>query len=240
MKNSLAAANDERYRGHINLCEIDLSGQKAITEARVLIAGAGGLGSPVALYLAAAGVGTIGIADADTVSLSNLQRQIMHGMPDVGLPKVESAARAMKRINPDVDVEIHNVFLSHDNAAAIIERYDVVADCTDRFATRLLVSDVCRELGKPMVHAAVERFRGQLFTQTPGSSTFRDIFGTEERQTDECGCAATGILNTVVGVAGSLQATEVIKIIAGTGEVLVNRLLTFDTLTMSFDVFNLG
>lgn len=229
-----------RYSGHINLCEIDLPGQKAIRSSRVLIIGAGGLGSPVALYLAAAGVGTIGVVDADTVSLSNLQRQIMHGTPDIGLPKAESAAHAMKRINPDVEVEIHQVFLTPENSARLIEPYDVIADCTDKFDTRLMISDQCRVSGKPMVHAAVERFRGQLFTQKPGTATFRDIFGDKPQVGEECGCAATGILNTVVGVAGSLQATEVIKVITGTGDLLTDRLLVFDTITMTFDIFTLG
>lgn len=238
MKNQIGAESRQRYAGHINLCEIDLPGQVAIRRARVLIIGAGGLGSPVALYLAAAGVGTIGIADGDTVSLSNLQRQIMHGTADVGLPKVESASRAMHRINPETVIELHRQYVTPGNAADLIGAYDVVADCTDRFETRLLVSDTCHELGKPMAHAAVARWGGQLFTQMPGLATFRDIFGSEPRR-DECGCAVAGILNTVVGIAGSLQATEVIKVITGAGDTLAGRLLTFDALTMSFATFDL-
>lgn len=227
-----------RYSGHINLCEIDLPGQQALLRARVLIIGAGGLGSPVALYLAAAGVGTIGLADADTVSLSNLQRQIMHGTPDIGTPKIESADRAMKRINPGVVTELHNLFVTPENASGLISTYDVVADCTDRFGTRLLVSDTCRRLEVPMVHAAVERFSGQVFTQMPGTATFRDIFGDEPRVT-ETSCSINGILNTVVGIAGSIQATEIIKVITGAGDLLTNRLLTFDTIEMEFNTFSL-
>lgn len=231
--------DDTRYSGHINLCEIDLPGQEAIRSARILIIGLGGLGSPVALYLAAAGAGTLGLADADTVSLSNLQRQIIHTTADIGRPKIESAASSIKAVNPDVTVELLPGFITSGNAAAIIGRYDVVADCTDSFATRLLVSDTCRELAKPMVHAAVERFRGQVFTQMPSTASFRDIFGTEPRR-DECGCAATGILNTVVGIAGSLQATEIIKVITGAGDLLTDRLLTFDTVTMDFNIFDVS
>lgn len=227
-----------RYSGHINLKEIGRAGQQAIQHARVLIAGAGGLGSPVALYLAAAGVGTIGIADADTVGLSNLQRQIIHGTPDLALPKAESASRAMTRINPFVTTVIHNTFINTDNCESIIGAYDVVADCTDRFATRLLVSDTCHRLGKSMVHAAVEHFRGQVFTQMPGSATFRDIFGDDQKIPDT-GCALKGILNTVVGVAGSLQATEVLKVITGAGNLLVDRLLVFDALAMDFNLYDL-
>ncbi len=231
--------NGCRYAGHVNLCEIDLPGQNAIRKARVLIIGAGGLGSPVALYLAAAGIGKIGIVDADTVSLSNLQRQIMHGTPDIGSLKAESAARAMRRINPEVEIAVHPVFFTRENGGSLMEEYDVVADCTDRFETRLLISDLCREVGRPMVHAAVERFRGQLFTQKSGTACFRDIFGDEPQQEADCGCAATGILNTVVGIAGSLQATEVLKVITGAGDLLTDRLLVFDTITMSFEVFAL-
>lgn len=230
----------ERYMGHLNLCEIDLPGQKAISEARVLIIGAGGLGSPVALYLAAAGVGTIGICDADTVSLSNLQRQIMHGTPDIGTPKVESAVRAICRINPEVKVEPIAGFVTADNAAGLVGCYDVVADCTDRFATRLLVSDTCAATATPMVHAAVARFRGQVFTQMPGTATFRDIFGTEpQAEGDECGCARAGILNTVVGIAGTIQATEVIKVITRAGDLLADTLLTFDAITMTFERYDM-
>lgn len=230
---------NERYKGHLNLCEIDLSGQRAISSARVLIAGAGGLGSPVALYLAAAGVGTIGIADADTVSISNLQRQIMHGTADVGSRKTDSARRAMERINPAVRVVEHPMMIDTENIVTLLDGYDVVADCTDNFATRLLLSDTCARMGRPLAYAAVDRFSGQIFTQLPGHRTLRDIFGPESRDAADCGCARRGILNAAVGVAGSLQAAEVIKIITGAGDMLVDRLLTFDLITMDFNVFDL-
>ncbi|MCM1028379.1 MAG: HesA/MoeB/ThiF family protein [Pseudoflavonifractor sp.] len=231
---------NNRYLGHLNLCEIDLPGQQAIRSARVLIIGAGGLGSPVALYLAAAGVGTIGLADNDTVSLSNLQRQIIHGTPDLGANKIESARRAMVRINPEVEVILHPTLVTPTNANDLISQYDFIADCTDRFASRLLISDTCHALGKTMAHAAVARFSGQAFTQTSTSKTFRDIFGYTEEERTDCGCALNGILNTVVGIAGTIQATEIVKAIVGTGDLLVNRLLIFDALTMTFTTLSLN
>lgn len=224
----------QRYRGHISLCEIDFTGQQALLHARVLIVGAGGLGSPVALYLAGAGVGTIGIVDADTVSLSNLQRQIMHGTPDLGRLKVESARESMLHINPDVTVETHHCFLTPENAADIIGAYDIVADCTDNFTVRLLISDTCERLGKPYAYAAVSRFSGQLFTHLPGTATYRTIFNDADSAPEETSCAINGILNTVVGVVGSLQATEIVKYLTHTGDLLTNRLLLFDAITMEF------
>lgn len=227
-----------RYRGHLSLCEIDLAGQKRIAGSRVLVVGAGGLGSPVALYLAAAGIGTIGIVDPDTVSLSNLQRQVMHGTPDIGTPKADSARRAMQRINPEVRVETHPVFLDPDNAPDIIGEYGMVVDCTDNMAARLVIDDTCRALGKPYVYGAVRRFGGQIFTHMPGTMGYRDIFSPDPSvPVDELPCAVDGVLNTVVGVIGTLQATEVVKWAAGTGDLLTDRLLTFDAITMRFEEF---
>lgn len=225
----------KRYRGHISLCEIDLPGQKAIVAGRVLVVGVGGLGSPVALYLAAAGVGHIGIVDADTVSLSNLQRQILHGTTDIGRPKTESARDAMLRVNPASEVTMYPFFLDEDNAESVIADYDIVVDCTDNFDARLLINDTCVRMGKPFVFGAVSRFTGQVFTHLPGTADFRAIFGDEQLETGQP-CAITGILNTVVGVIGSLQATEVIKYIVHTGDLLANRLLLFDAITMTFRI----
>ncbi|MDE6555531.1 MAG: HesA/MoeB/ThiF family protein [Duncaniella sp.] len=227
-----------RYRGHISLCEIDLPGQQRLRDSRVLIVGAGGLGSPVGLYLAAAGVGTIGIVDADAVSLSNLQRQIMHGTPDIGRLKAESARDAMLRINPAVNVELHTLFIDSDNAAGIMRNYDVVVDCTDNISTRLLINDECLRLGLPFVFGAVRRFGGQIFTHRPGTADYRSIFGNEAAG-DDFPCAVDGVLNTVVGITGSIQATEVIKLIVGTGDLLTDRLLTFDSITMTFNIFDI-
>lgn len=238
MSDAYSGIDRTRYRGHLSLCEIDLAGQKRIAGSRVLVVGAGGLGSPVALYLAAAGIGTIGIVEPDTVSLSNLQRQVMHGTPDIGTPKADSARRAMQRINPEVRVETHPVFLDPDNAPDIIGEYGMVVDCTDNMAARLVIDDTCRALGKPYVYGAVRRFGGQIFTHLPGTMGYRDIFSPDPSvPVDELPCAIDGVLNTVVGVIGTLQATEVVKWAAGTGDLLTDRLLTFDAITMRFEEF---
>lgn len=238
MSDAYSGIDRTRYRGHLSLCEIDLTGQKRIAGSRVLVVGAGGLGSPVALYLAAAGIGTIGIVDPDTVSLSNLQRQVMHGTPDIGTPKADSARRAMQRINPEVRVETHPVFLDPDNAPDIIGEYGMVVDCTDNMAARLVIDDTCRALGRPYVYGAVRRFGGQIFTHLPGTMGYRDIFSPDPSvPVDELPCAIDGVLNTVVGVIGTLQATEVVKWAAGTGDLLTDRLLTFDAITMRFEEF---
>ncbi len=227
-----------RYKGHLSLPEVGPSGQQRLAATRVLVVGAGGLGSPVALYLGAAGVGTLGIADADTVSLSNLQRQIMHGTADIGTSKAESAKRAVTRINPGVDVRLHKQYLTPADARDIIGGYDIVMDCTDNMAARLVIDDTCRALGKPYVHGAVRRFGGQIFTRVPGSPGYRDIFAPDpDAPVDELPCAVDGVLNTVVGVIGTLQATEAVKWATGAGDLLTGRLLTFDALTMKFEEF---
>lgn len=235
MMNSIL--NDDtavRYSGHRALCEIDLSGQKAIERGRVLVVGAGGLGSPVCLYLAAAGVGTIGVVDADTVALSNLQRQIIHHTGDVGHGKAESAAAKMRKLNPHVEVVAYAAMLTEANAAELVGAYDVVVDCTDNFATRLLVSDTCVAKGKPVVYGAVQRMAGMVFTYLPPEGAdYRTWFGTEPPGM-VCSCAADGILNTLPGVVGALQATEVVKLLAHTGDLLDRRLLLFDAATMTF------
>lgn len=232
---SFSKEEQKRYRGHISLCEIDLPGQEAIVAGRVLVVGAGGLGSPVSLYLAAAGVGHIGLVDADTVSLSNLQRQIIHGTGDIGRPKTESAREAMLRVNPGIEVATYPLYLTADNAETIIGKYDIVVDCTDNFDARLLINDACVRMGKPFVFGAVSRFTGQIFTHLPGTADFRTFFGDESLETGQP-CAVTGILNTVVGVVGSLQATEVVKYLVHTGDLLTNRLLLFDAVAMTFRV----
>lgn len=222
-----------RYSGHRALCEIDLPGQRAIERGRVLVVGAGGLGSPVCLYLAAAGVGTIGIVDADTVSLSNLQRQIIHHTSDIGRPKVESAAVKMKAINPHVNVVAVGEMLTPGNASSLVAGYDIVVDCTDNFDTRLLVNDTCVALGTPMVYGAVQRMAGQIFTYLPGGADYRAWFGCRP-PSQEQPCSVNGVMNTVVGVIGTLQATEVIKYLSHAGDLLDCRLLMFDAVTMTF------
>lgn len=222
-----------RYSGHRALCEIDLPGQRAIERGRVLVVGAGGLGSPVCLYLAAAGVGTIGIVDADTVSLSNLQRQIIHHTSDIGRPKVESAAVKIKAINPHVNVVTVGEMLTSRNSSSLVEGYDIVVDCTDNFDTRLLVNDTCVALGTPMVYGAVQRMAGQIFTYLPGGADYRAWFGCRP-PSQEQPCSVNGVMNTVVGVIGTLQATEVIKYLSHAGDLLDCRLLMFDAVTMTF------
>lgn len=228
----------KRYQGHISLCEIDLPGQMAISRSRILIVGAGGLGSPVALYLASAGVGNIGIIDADKVSMGNLQRQIMHSTPDVGIPKVLSAKKKLESLNPNVNVTTYEYFLTDQNAAGIFADYDLIIDCTDNFDTRLLISDTCVAIGKPFIFGGVMRFSGQVFTHLPGTADFRTFFGDEMPELTES-CELTGILNSVVGVVGSLQATEAIKYIAGIGDLLTDKLLLFDAITMQFNILEI-
>lgn len=227
-----------RYRGHLSLCEIDLPGQQRLASARVLVVGAGGLGSPVCLYLAAAGVGTIDIIDPDTVSLSNLQRQVIHSTADLGRPKAESARDAILAINPDVKVALHQEYLTPENAPALIGAADITVDCTDNLEARLVINDTCLSLGRPYVFGAVRRFGGQIFTHVPGSADYRKIFEPDpSTPVEDLPCAIDGVLNTVVGVIGSLQATEVVKYLVGFGDPLTDRLLTFDAITMNFNTF---
>lgn len=228
--------NTERYKGHISLPEIGPEGQQAIADATVAVVGAGGLGSACLIYLAAAGVGTLRIIDGDTVSESNLQRQVIHTQQAVGALKVESAAASVRRINSAIRVDTFAGRLTRDNAERLLGGAAVVLDCTDSFSSRMLVSDECSRLGLRYVYGAVARWSGHLFTHIPGSAGFRDIFGTEEAEA-YMSCSVRGVLNTLVGTVGTLQATEAVKLITGAGEPLVNRLLTIDLLTMDFHTF---
>jgi adenylyltransferase/sulfurtransferase len=233
----------ERYARHIVLREVGGPGQAALQRARVLVIGAGGLGAPVLLYLAAAGVGTLGVVDDDTVSLSNLQRQVIHGTPDLGRPKVESAAEAIRRLNPNVAIEAHPERLTAKNALDLISRYDIVADGSDNFATRYLVSDACFFAQKPLVTAAVGPFDGTLTTLRPHqrnakgepNPTYRCLFPEPPPPGTVPTCSEVGILGALPGVLGSLMAFEVIREIVGFGEGLVGRLLMFDARSMRFE-----
>ena len=233
----------ERYARHIVLREVGGPGQAALKRARVLVVGAGGLGAPVLLYLAAAGVGTLGIVDDDTVSLSNLQRQVIHGTPEIGDPKVESAAAAIARLNPHVGVERHAVRLAAANALALIGQYDLVADGSDNFATRYLVSDACYLAKRPLVTAAVGSFDGTLTTiraheRAPGGApnpTYRCLFPEPPPAGSVPACAEAGVLGALTGVLGSLMALETIREIVGFGEGLVGRLLMVDARSMRFE-----
>jgi len=233
----------ERYARHIVLREVGGPGQLALQRAQVLVIGAGGLGAPVLLYLAAAGVGTLGVVDDDAVSLSNLQRQVIHGTPDLGRPKVDSAAAVIGRLNPNVAIEPHGVRLSAANALDLIGRYDVVADGSDNFATRYLVSDACYFAKKPLVTAAVGSFDGTLTTirahergrDGRPNPTYRCLFPEPPPAGTVPACAEAGILGALTGILGSLMALEVIREIVGFGEGLVGRLLMLDARSLRFE-----
>lgn len=240
---SLSPEEIERYARHLVLREIGGPGQQKLKAARVLVVGAGGLGAPLLQYLAAAGVGTIGIVDNDAVSLSNLQRQIIHETYGVGRLKVESAGEAIARLNPHVRVEQHAMRLTEDNARALIARYDVIADGSDNFGTRYLVSDACFYEKKPLVTAAVGGFDASLTTLRPFEAgadgapnpTYRCLFPEPPPPGTVPSCEEAGILGALTGVAGSMMALEVIREIVGFGEGLVGRLLLIDTLAMRFE-----
>ena len=223
----------ERYSRHIILKEIGVKGQKKLLNASVLIIGAGGLGAPAALYLAAAGVGKIGIVDADVVDLSNLQRQVIHTTEDIGKPKVESAAETMRAINPDVEVVTHRDFVSSYNIRELIRGYDFVLDGTDNFPAKFLINDACVMENKPFSHAGIIRFKGQLMTVVPGEGPcYRCVFKNPPPPDAVPTCKQAGVI-------GSLQAMEAVKFITGTGELLIGKLLTYDALKMEFHTIKL-
>lgn len=230
----------ERYSRHIILKEIGVKGQKKLMNGSVLIIGAGGLGAPAAMYLAAAGVGKIGIADADVVDLSNLQRQIIHTTADVGRPKVESAAETMRAINPDVEVVTYREFISSANIMDIIKDYDFVLDGTDNFPAKFLINDACVMADKPFSHAGILRFKGQLMTVIPHQSPcYRCVFKTMPPKDAIPTCKQAGVIGAMAGVIGSLQALEAVKFLTGAGQLLTGKLLTFDALTMKFHTVKL-
>jgi len=236
----------ERYARHIVLREVGGPGQAALGRARVLVIGAGGLGAPALMYLAAAGVGTLGVIDDDTVALSNLQRQVIHGTPDIGTPKVASAANAIQKLNPHVTAAAHDERLTAANALALVSAYDIVADGSDNFATRYLVSDACYLAKKPLVTAAVGTFDGTLTTirahehgkDGKPNPTYRCLFPEPPPPGTVPACAEAGILGALTGVLGSMMALEVIREIVGFGEGLVRRLLMVDARAMRFETLN--
>ncbi|MDR2632180.1 MAG: molybdopterin-synthase adenylyltransferase MoeB [Treponema sp.] len=227
----------ERYSRHIILKEVGVKGQKKLMEGRVLIIGAGGLGAPAAMYLAAAGVGTIGIADADVVDLSNLQRQIIHATKDIGKPKVQSAKETMQEMNRDVEVVSYHEWINASNITDIIndKNYDVIIDGTDNFPVKFLINDACVMLKKPFVHAGIIRFRGQLLTYIPGKGPcYRCVFQNPPPPDAVPTCRQAGVLGVMGGVIGTLQATEALKYLLGLSGLLNGFLLTYDALTMEF------
>lgn len=242
----MAMSSDEieRYARHLVLRDVGGPGQNKLRAARVLVIGAGGLGAPLIQYLAAAGIGTIGIVDDDVVSLSNLQRQVIHGTPEVGALKTASAAKAVERLNPHVAVESHVVRLTEANARALVRDYDIVADGSDNFATRYALSDACFTEGKPLVTAALGQFDASLTTiraheigrdGTP-NPTYRCLFPDAPPPGAVPTCAEAGVLGALAGMMGSMMALEVIREIVGFGESLVGRLLMVDALSMRFEV----
>lgn len=228
-----------RYSRHIIMPQVGPAGQRKLMEARVLVVGAGGLGGPAALYLALAGVGTIGIVDFDTVDISNLQRQVLHQNADVGRPKVVSAKETLTSYNPDVNVIAHNTPITSDNALAIMPDYDIIVNGADNFTTRYLVNDAAYFTGKTLVDGSILLFDGQATVFVPGSGCYRCLFPAPPPPGLVPNCAEAGVLGALTGVMGSIQAIEVIKQVLGLGESLVSRLLLFDALSMEFRVVKL-
>lgn len=225
----------ERYSRHIILKEVGAKGQKKLLNAKVLIIGAGGLGAPAAMYLAAAGIGTIGIADADEVDLSNLQRQIIHQTKDVGKPKVESAKETMEAMNPDVKVVTYHEFITSENILDIIKDYDFIIDGTDNFPAKFLINDACVMAKKPFSHAGIIRFQGQLMTYVPGQGPcYRCIFEAPPPKDAVPSCREAGVIGAMAGIIGSMQALEAVKYITGQGELLTGAMLVFDGLKMEW------
>jgi molybdopterin/thiamine biosynthesis adenylyltransferase/rhodanese-related sulfurtransferase len=231
----LTAAEIRRYSRHLIMPEVTIEGQRKLKAASVLLVGAGGLGSPLALYLAAAGVGRLGLVDFDVVDLSNLQRQVLHGTPDIGRTKLESARDRIAHVNPNVRVDAHETRLTSANALGIMGDYDIVADGSDNFATRYLVNDACVLLGRPNVYGSIFRFDGQVSVfAAPDGPCYRCVYREPPPPGLVPSCAEGGVLGVLAGLVGVIQATEVIKLILGAGDSLVGRLLLIDALGMAF------
>ena len=238
---SLTDSQIERYSRQIILSQVGAAGQEKLLAAKVLIIGAGGLGAPAALYLAAAGVGTIGIVDYDKVDLTNLQRQVIHATPDVGIDKVKSAAATMTAINPDITVRPHELRVTSANISEIVRQYDFVIDGTDNFSSKFLINDACCFEKVPFVHAGILQFFGQLMTILPWQSAcYRCAFREPPPPGAVPSCSQAGVLGGVAGVIGVLQAVEAMKFILGAGELLANALLTYDALDAHFHKIKLN
>ena len=228
----LSDSQRQRYARHLALPEIGEAGQEKLLAGRVLVIGLGGLGSPAAFYLAAAGAGTLGLADADVVEPSNLQRQILHATPDIGRPKTESAAEKIRDLNPEVRVKLYSERFARDNAPALLRDVDFVVDATDNFASKYFIAEACHTAGRAYSHAGIQGFTGQTMTVLPGrTACYRCVF---EGPTPPDPATPRGPLGTVPGVIGTIQAAEAIKYLLGIGELLVNRLLVYDALAATF------
>jgi len=239
MKTDFTEIEKQRYNRHIILEGIGKEGQLKLLNSKVLIIGTGGLGSPVALYLAAAGVGTIGIADGDVVDLSNLQRQVIHSMDNIGKAKTESAKHRMLSINPSINVVAYDEFLNASNILDIVKEYDFIIDGADNFATKFLINDACVLANKPFSHGGILRFIAQSMTIIPHKSAcYACVFDSPPPKESVQTCSEVGVLGTVAGVLGSIQATEAVKYLVGSGELLTDRLLIADLMSMDFDKVN--
>jgi adenylyltransferase/sulfurtransferase len=235
---NLSSQEVARYSRHLIMPEVGMDGQKRLKAASVLLIGAGGLGSPLGLYLAAAGVGRIGLVDFDVVDFSNLQRQVLHGTPDVGRPKLQSARDRLQAINPEVRIDLYETHLTSANALQILGPYDIVIDGTDNFPTRYLVNDACVLLGKPNVYGSIFRFDGQATVFAPGHGPcYRCLYPEPPPPGEVPSCAEGGVLGVLPGLVGCIQATEAVKLILGRGEPLIGRLLLYDALEMRFREF---
>lgn len=225
---------DNRYTRNTLIEGFGEEGQHKIKRAKVLVVGAGGLGSPVLFYLAAAGVGTLGIIDYDVVDISNLQRQILHQTTDLGKSKIESAKEKLMALNPEVKIKTYGFKFTADNAADIIKEYDFVIDCCDNYATKFLINDVCVMEQKPYSHGAVLALRGEVMTYLPGYADYRSVFDNPPEEGTVPTSAQVGILGSIAGIVGSIQATEAIKYLTGIGDLILNRILIVDGKTMCF------
>lgn len=230
----LSDAQLERYSRHLILKQVGVKGQKKLLASKVLVIGAGGLGCPVLQYLAAAGVGTLGICDGDVVSLSNLQRQILYTTDEIGQPKVECAKRRLSAMNPDVTFETYDYYLTPENILRVIEPYDMVVDCVDSFAVKYLINDACVQAKKPFVHGGILGFSGQCLTVLPDTACFRCFFREPPPKEVAPTCAEAGVIGVIPGLLGSIQATEVIKYLTGVGTLLTNTLLVVHADEMEF------
>ena len=231
---NLTDSQIERYSRHIILKEVGGSGQEKILNSKVLIIGAGGLGAPIALYLAAAGVGTLGIIDGDRVDLSNLQRQVVHFTADVGKPKVISAKEKIEQMNPDVKVIPYEGLVTAENAVDLFKEYDFIIDGTDNFTAKFLINDACVMAKKPFSHGGILRFDGQTMTHVPGEACYRCVFDSPPPKNAVPTYSQAGVLGAIAGMLGTIQAAEALKYIVGTGDLLTNRLLIFNANTMNF------
>ena len=237
--------NSNRYQRQIQLKEIGQIGQDKISQAKVLVIGAGGLGCPALQYLAAAGVGTIGIVDFDVVEMSNLQRQILYTVDDIGKPKATITAKKIKSLNPDIKIETYNFQITNKNALEILENYDIIVDGSDNFATRYLINDACVLLGKPLIYGAVLRFEGQIGVfnlvdkDTNNKTNYRDLFPKPPDSASAISCNDVGVLGVIPGIIGTMQATEALKIICGIGKTLANKIISYNALENTFYDFEI-